>query len=134
MRFLIVEDDFTSRLMLQRIVKPYAQCDLAVNGEEAVQAFKMAHEEGHPYDLILMDIMMPVKDGQEALLEIREHERALEIGPKNEVRVVMLSALGDPKNVVDAYYKGGASSYLVKPIDKALLLEVIRNTGLNIKT
>lgn len=132
MRFLVVEDDFTSRLMLQRILSPYAQCDVAVNGEEAVQAFQLAHAEGRPYDLVLMDIMMPVKDGQEALLEIREHERSLGISPKDEVRVVMLSALGDPKNVVDAYYKGGASSYLVKPIDKSLLLEVIRNTGLNI--
>jgi two-component system, chemotaxis family, chemotaxis protein CheY len=132
MRFLIVEDDFTSRLMLQRIVKPYAQCDLAVNGEEAVQAFKMAHEEGQPYDLVLMDIMMPIKDGQQALMEIREFERSQDISPKDEVRVIMLTALGDPKNVVDAYYKGGASSYLVKPIDKGLLLEVIRNTGLRI--
>lgn len=134
MRFLVVEDDFTSRLMLQRILKPYAQCDVAVNGEEAVQAFKFAHAEDNAYDLLLMDIMMPVKDGQEALLEIREHERALGISPKDEVRVIMLSALGDPKNVVDAYYKGGASSYLVKPIDKSLLLEVIRNTGLNISS
>ncbi|GAB6059294.1 response regulator [Desulfonatronum parangueonense] len=132
MRFLIVEDDFTSRLMLQRIVKPYAQCDLAVNGEEALEAFKLAHEENQPYDLILMDIMMPVKDGQQALLDIREHERAMGLGHKEEVRVIMLTALGDPKNVVDAYYKGGASSYLVKPIDKGLLLEVIRNTGLRI--
>ncbi len=132
MRFLIVEDDFTSRLMLQRIVKPYAQCDLAVNGEEALEAFKLAHQENQPYDLILMDIMMPIKDGQQALLEIREHERSMGLSPKNEVRVIMLTALGDPKNVVDAYYKGGASSYLVKPIDKGLLLEVIRNTGLRI--
>jgi len=134
MRFLVVEDDFTSRLMLQRILKPYAQCDVAVNGEEAVQAFKLAHAEGNPYDLLLMDIMMPIKDGQEALLEIREHERTLGLSPKDEARVIMLSALGDPKNVVDAYYKGGASSYLVKPIDKSLLLEVIRNTGLSIAT
>lgn len=132
MRFLVVEDDFTSRLMLQRILKPYAQCDVAVNGEEAVQAFQLAHAEGHPYDLLLMDIMMPIKDGQEALLEIREHERILGVSSKDEVRVIMLSALGDPKNVVDAYYKGGASSYLVKPIDKSLLLEVIRNTGLKV--
>ena len=132
MRFLIVEDDFTSRMMLQRMVTPYAQCDLAVNGEEAVQAFKLAYQEGKPYELILMDIMMPVKDGQQALLEIREYERAQDISPKDETRVIMLTALGDPKNVVDAYYKGGASSYLVKPIDKSLLLEVIRNTGLRI--
>lgn len=118
--------------MLQRIVKPYAQCDLAVNGEEALEAFKLAHQENQPYDLILMDIMMPIKDGQQALLDIREHERSLGLGPKDEVRVIMLTALGDPKNVVDAYYKGGASSYLVKPIDKGLLLEVIRNTGLKI--
>lgn len=132
MRFLIVEDEPVSRMNLAHLLKPYAQCDEAVNGDEAVQAFQRAHAESRPYDLVLLDIMMPVKDGQQALKEIREHERSLNIGPGNEVRVIILSALGDPKNVVDAYCEGSADSYLVKPYDIKVLLEVIRNSGLHI--
>lgn len=132
MRFLIVEDDHTSRLMLQRILEPHAQCDLAVNGDEAVQSFMAAHEDDRPFDLILMDIMMPVKDGQQALLEIRESERSWGIPAEEATPVIMLTALGDPKNIADAYYQGRVNSYLVKPIDKRLLFEVIRNTGLKI--
>jgi two-component system chemotaxis response regulator CheY len=42
MKTLIVEDDFTSRLFLQKILSPYGECHIAVNGNEAVQAFQMA--------------------------------------------------------------------------------------------
>ncbi len=65
-------------------------------------------------------------------MEIRAYERFLGINQDNAVRVVMLSALGDPKNVVHAYCDGGADSYLVKPIDQAMLLAVVRDTGLKI--
>lgn len=133
MRFLIVEDDPSSQTTLRGVLKPYARCDLADNGAEAVQAFRQAHADGLPYDLIMMDIMMPVMNGQQALVEIREHERLLGIASEHQVRVVVLSALSDPMNVVDAYYKGRADSYLVKPVDRGLLLEVIRNAGVQIE-
>jgi two-component system, chemotaxis family, chemotaxis protein CheY len=49
------------------------------------------------------------------------------------VQVVVLTSLGDPKNVVDAYYKGGTNAYLVKPVDRVMLLEVIRGAGVQIE-
>ena len=39
----------------------------------------------------------------------------------------MVTALSDPKNVVEAYYKAGATSYIVKPINKQKFLEEVRN-------
>jgi two-component system, chemotaxis family, chemotaxis protein CheY len=46
MKTLIVEDDFTARLVLQRFLSRYGDCDIAVNGQEAVEAFRMTSEAG----------------------------------------------------------------------------------------
>ncbi|UZP65956.1 response regulator [Desulfovibrio mangrovi] len=129
MRFLIVEDDFTSRKFMQSILSPYGECDIAVNGREAVEAF-MASLEGPEYDLICLDIMMPEMDGQEALRHIREIEKSKGIRSADEVKVVMTTALDDPKNVVEAYYKGGATSYVPKPIDRHLFIQLLKNLGI----
>ena len=71
MKILVVEDDFGSRRMMQKLLEPYGDVDVVVDGEEAVEAFKMAWEESTPYDMIFMDIMMPKMDGHEALKRIR---------------------------------------------------------------
>lgn len=132
MRILIVEDDFISRKLLQRLLGHYGECDIAVNGQEAIEAFSMAHKESKPYDLVCMDIMMPVVDGQQALKEIREIERAMDMPMSQEVKVIMTTALDDPRNVVESFYKGGATSYITKPIDKKKLLDEIRSLGLTV--
>ncbi len=129
MRFLIVEDDFTSRRFMQSILTPYGECDIAVNGVEAVEAFA-ASLDSTPYDLICLDIMMPEMDGQEALKRIREIEKAKGIRSSAEVKVIMTTALDDPKNVVEAYYKGGATSYVPKPIDRQLFLQLLKSLAI----
>ena len=129
MRVLVVEDDFTSRKVLQKILAPYGEVDIAVNGVEAVEAFTQSLDDDNRYDLICMDIMMPEMDGQTALRTIRGIERERGIAPAQEVKVVMTTALDDPKNVVEAYYKGGATSYVPKPIDKHMLLHLLKNLG-----
>jgi two-component system chemotaxis response regulator CheY len=130
MRFLVVEDDFTSRKLLQKILAPYGEVDVAVNGQESLDAFTAALDEGNPYELVCMDIMMPEMDGQEALKKIREVEKQRGIPGSQEAKVIMTTALDDPKNVVEAYYKGGATSYVPKPIDRQLFLQLLRNIGI----
>ena len=127
MRFLIVEDDFTSRKFLQSILSPYGDTDIAVNGREAVEAFEASLANGASYDLICLDIMMPEMNGQEALRRIRALEKSKGVSAANEVKIVMTTALDDPKNVVEAYYKGGATSYVPKPIDKQLFIQLLKN-------
>ena len=62
MKTLIVEDDFTSRLLLQEFLKAYGPCHIAGNGGKAIEAVSLALDAQEPYDLICLDIMMP--DGQ----------------------------------------------------------------------
>lgn len=130
MRVLIVEDDFGSRRYMQALFRDFRSVDVVVDGVEAVEAFRMAWEDKSPYDLILLDIMMPNKDGHTALQEIRELESTIGVHPNDRVRVIMTTALEDPRNVVDAYYQGEADAYLVKPIEKDRLFETMRSMGL----
>ena len=128
-RALIVEDDFISRTVLQKYLGEYAQCDIAINGKEAVLAFRIALDDEEPYALILLDIMMPKMDGQQVLKEVRklEHERGL-YGSK-EVKIIMITALDDPENIMKAF-KSECESYLPKPVKKEKLLDEVRNLGL----
>jgi len=128
MKTLIVEDDFTSRLLLQELLKSYGPCHIAVNGKEAVEATAAALED-EPYDLICLDIMMPEMDGQEALRRIREQEEARDILSSNGAKIVMTTALDDIKNV-SAAYQSLCDGYLTKPIQKAKLLEELRKLEL----
>lgn len=129
MRCLIVEDDFACRKLLQRCLSGHGNCDIAVNGIEAVEAFKDALEEGQPYDLICLDIMMPQMDGHQALEAIRQVETEYGIGGFDVVKVIMTTALGDSKNVMESF-REGCEAYIVKPIEKQKLLDEIGKLGL----
>ncbi|HMM37354.1 MAG TPA: response regulator [Desulfovibrio sp.] len=130
MRALIVEDEFTSRRLLENILAPYAEGMSVTNGEEAVAAFAEGLAEGRPFDLVCMDIMMPAMDGQQAVRTIRQLESASGVKPADEAKIIMITALDDPKNVVSAYYRGGAAAYLTKPINVREFLDLIRDMGL----
>lgn len=129
MRFLVVEDDFTSRMILRNYLNKQGSVDVAVNGEEGIEAFKHSIDNHRPYDLVLLDIMMPGLDGHFALKEIRRIEKDANSDGK-EIPVIMTTALDDPKNVVEAYYKGGASAYLVKPISREKLMKTMQELHL----
>ncbi len=132
MRALIVDDDFYSRSFLEYILHPYAQCDVAVNGEDAIMAFKKALEEKRPYVLVFMDLLMPVIDGPRALNEIREIEADYGISGDASSKIIITSVLEDGEDTHNAMYLGGATSFLQKPVDeKSILAELTRLGCLN---
>ena len=67
MRILIAEDDFVSRQLINKLLSPFGEVEIAANGKEAFTAAKMAYENNHSYDLICLDILLPGLDGQQAL-------------------------------------------------------------------
>ena len=128
MRILIAEDDFASRKLLQAYLKrvKLTDVDMVIDGKEAIQAFELAWEENNPYKLVFLDIMMPNVDGQEALRSMREKEKQLGVKPADETIIIMITALGDPTNVIQAYNRGGATSYLVKPIEPEVVIKELK--------
>ncbi len=121
LRVLLVEDDFASRLLLQTFLSRYGECHIAVNGREAVEAFRSALDRGQGYDLICMDIMMPEMDGREALRQVRALEQARGIFSTYGAKIIMTTAVDDLKEV-SRCLMDLCDAYLVKPIDLGKLL------------
>lgn len=129
MKILIAEDDFTSRKALRSFLSKYGECDITVDGKEAVQAFRMGLEDEAPYDLICLDIMMPEMDGYLALKEIRKIEEEFSVSSENRVKVIMTTALSEGRNVRKAF-ELGCEAYAGKPIDQEKLVNVMVKLGL----
>ena len=89
----------------------------------------MALQERNPYTLMTLDIMMPEMDGQHLLSAFRDKEDDLKLPFPGRLKVVMISALDDTENVMKAFYSL-ADAYLIKPISKEKLVEVLGQLGL----
>ena len=116
MKILMAEDDFASRKFMANYLGKYGECDITVDGEEAVDAFLMALEDEEPYDLICLDVMMPVLDGYQALKAIRDIETERRIPEESRVKIIMTTALNEERNVKKAF-EMGCTVYSGKPID-----------------
>ncbi len=127
MKILIVEDDYTSRIVLLRLLLPFGETQVAVNGTEAVALFASAIQAGAPFGLVCLDIMLPGMDGQSVLRELRALESADPSPQKVPSRVVMTTALNDRGNVVAAIRN--CDAYLVKPVDRTKLMACLKEFG-----
>ncbi len=116
LRVLLVEDNFVNRLFLKTAFEDSGHVvTTAGNGSEALEAL-----ERGAFDVVLMDIQMPVMDGLEATRRIRRRE-----GPAARIPVIALTAFalkGDETRFSDA----GLDDYVTKPVDFERLSEVIR--------
>jgi len=129
MKALIVEDDNTSRRLLECMMTPLADVDLAEDGEIAVNLFQKALDESAPYDLVCLDILLPKLSGQEVLKFIRQTEEDNGVTEKGRVKIIMATALDDSDNIMDAF-GSQCEAYLIKPIDRARLIEELVELGL----
>lgn len=146
LNILLVEDDFVTRKVMTKLLAPYGRCDVAIDGEEALVGFSGALTE-EPYDLVLLDVMMPKLDGFETVRRMRTmemHQAAVELGqakrrraagdaPSGAARlyarkgavIVMTSTLDDPEHYFNSCYRFGADTYIVKPVGADVLAEVV---------
>lgn len=131
LNILIVEDEFISRTLLKEILSPFGECSTAANGEDAVDILQESCEKpGARYDLVCLDIMMPGINGHEVLRELRRMERQKGLEGKNATKVLMVSALDDAKNIMQAMVVGRCEAYLTKPVSKTRLEEHLRHLHL----
>ena len=129
MRILLAEDDFVTRRFMTGFLSKYGECDVTVDGMEAVDAFMLALEEENPYDLVCLDIMMPVMDGYQALVGIRNLEKERDIPKEKAAKVIMTTALNEETNVKMAF-ELGCTVYSGKPIDQDKFEQVLKKFGL----
>ena len=116
MKILIVEDDLSSRKFLCKFMSGYGECDITVDGMEGLDAYLIALNDGDPYDLVCLDIMMPKVDGVKVLKTIREIEKQRNIENDEKVKVIMTTALNQV-DLVKNSFDSGCEVYAAKPID-----------------
>lgn len=128
MKILIAEDDLSSRKFLYKFMSSYGECDITVDGMEALDAFLLALDEEEPYDLVCLDIMMPKVDGVKVLQVIRDIEKQKKLPEEQRVRIIMTTALNDVGLVKDLFEQG-CEAFATKPIDIKKLATVMGKLG-----
>jgi len=117
MRILLVEDDIQVLKLIKRWLEDYGECDTAENGQEAIELFAESLENGEKYGLVVLDILMPRMSGRKALSRIRSMEREKGIAESEGAKVIVISAMSDPDNIIESY-RQRCGAYLVKPVRK----------------
>lgn len=117
-RILLVEDNLINQKVVVLTLKHLGyNCDVASNGKEAFEMFKM-----NSYDLIFMDIQMPVIDGLEATRLIRGFEKSL--GIRNGALIIALTA-SESAEFGGKYLEVGMDGFIEKPLRSDLLSKYI---------
>ncbi|WP_130469998.1 response regulator [Candidatus Magnetaquicoccus inordinatus] len=130
MRALIVDDESMNRLLLAQILKPFAMCDQAMDGQEAIELFSAAWQEQQPYSVVLLDMMMPVLNGRETWRAIRRFEEQQALPAEQCCKVVLITALDLHHDEVNDLVKDPFARYLAKPVRKATLVSIFQEWAL----
>ena len=117
-RVLYVEDTKINQIVLSnQLTKAGAIVELADNGQIGIDKIAEAETQGKPFDIILMDMQMPVLDGYEATRHLRTSGYAKPI-----IAVTAHALPGDREKTLDA----GCSEYITKPVDYGKLFVMIK--------
>ena len=113
---LVVEDNAMNQMVIKMITKKWLNTNVvfANNGQEGVTALQENH-----FDLILMDLQMPVMDGYEATIAIRNGEAGEQ---KMNIPIIALTA-DVMETTKERVLEIGMNKYMSKPVDKELLFK-----------
>lgn len=116
-RILVVDDQFVNRVIVKEMIKKY-EMDIteAGDGDAAVNIVK----SDDPFDIILMDVMMPTMDGFEATRQIR----AIEDNERSTVPVIAMTSDVTDEDLKNATI-AGMNDHITKPVDSDALIEKI---------
>lgn len=112
-KILIAEDNDSNYILMTYILKKYYQFERAKNGQEAVEMV-----EKNDYDLVLMDIKMPIMDGLEATKAIKEKH------PDLPIIALTANAFDSDRTLA---MEAGCNDFLSKPVSSDLCLKAIKN-------
>lgn len=132
-KILIVDDSAAIRERFAAILSPLAECHQAFNGQEAVDLIKKDRVREKKFDLVLMDIIMPEKDGLTAVKEIREFESKMGLSGEETLTIIIVTTIKEPSRILIAQYECGADAYIAKPFTEETVLQTLSSNGLRIK-
>jgi CheY-like chemotaxis protein/anti-sigma regulatory factor (Ser/Thr protein kinase) len=122
-RILVAEDTEDNRLLLEHYLREEpVKLRFALNGQEALEAV----EQGEQFDLILMDIDMPVMDGYTAAKRIRAWQQSQRSQPHGVATPIVALSADAMREAVRASMDAGCVAHVAKPVDRETLLKTIR--------
>ena len=124
LKILIVEDNPTDARLLEMLLRPAARCDIADNGAQAIRSITASQDHNRSFDLVCLDIQLPMGDGQSVLKAIRDDEATRQVPFAERTKIVMTTALEDPGNILRAF-REQCDGYLVKPVDRKRLTALL---------
>lgn len=132
MKTLIVEDESIERRLIASMISKYSEFDYAEDGEEAVQKFILAAEGKTPYDLVLLDVLLPKFDGQTVLEKIRTIEDTENHFEAIRTKVVMITSISKHDEVMKDCGKL-FDGYVEKPVNPEILICQLREIGFQVE-
>lgn len=119
MKVLIAEDDIVSQIALSSMLQNDHQCSVANDGIQAIELFREAENTSEPFDIVLLDITMPNKDGIEVMKEIRSINA--------NTKIYITSTCVEFDTINSSIEDEGANGYLIKPVTPEKLEEIFQS-------
>ena len=128
MKILIAEDHYANQRVLKAYLSEYGECNVVGDGETALVEFKAALEEGAPYELICLDVIMPLKSGAEVLRGIREEEKLRNVQEDKQAKVMVITSM-DSKREAIPQESMDSVVFVTKPILRDGIQAVVEKLG-----
>lgn len=129
MRSLIIEDDPTSRLFLQRFLEKYGEVVVAGDGQAGLYSFYEGLEHDKPFELVCLDLSMPNMDGMKALSLMRQAEDQRGISGDIGAKIVVVTSTTESKTILQSF-RAGCAAFISKPFDVVKFKKQLRDFGL----
>lgn len=131
MKSIVVDDDKICGNIFKTELSKFGQCDFVDNGKTALEAYQQSIEQGVPYQLMVLDIIMPDMDGGEVLRSIRRIESEKNIWEMDRLRVVITTAYDDWYNrkIIISKLNCIYENYFIKSSDMNEFLDKVHELG-----
>lgn len=129
MKTLIVEDSHLFAQRLKSLLNPFGPCGIAYSGSEAIEKYSKAMSIEQPYELICLDLLLPVMDGFKVLQTIRKFEQENIDNNCFKSKIIIISSFNDT-HMISKAKELGCDSYITKPFSNQKILNEI--SSLNI--
>jgi CheY-like chemotaxis protein len=127
---LVVDDDQMSRTMLANFVSQFARCDIAPDGRHGLELFEHSLRNARPYEVVFLDLAMPVMNGHVLIRKIRELESRQPAGYL-PTKIFVISFSSSPWDMAETVLDKIADDYMVKPFSRAKLVQLLIKHGLD---
>ncbi|NLF83719.1 MAG: response regulator transcription factor [Candidatus Gastranaerophilales bacterium] len=130
MKTLVIDDDYSCSSMFKMFFNKYGQCDTYSLGQNGLTAYKEALGMGQPYDLVVIDIILPDMNGIDLLGFIRAEEDMNSVSVSSRTKVILTTSLDDEENrKVETTLTLGLETYYAKTFANGGLREKLEELG-----